>query len=87
METIPFRLETPDSNLNGLIDLPAIPGGRPAVVICHGSTGFPEWGFLPYLAALLAARGFVAIRFEGSEPADLLAVLEAILEDNETIAP
>jgi uncharacterized protein len=80
-ETIPFRLETPDSTLNGLIDLPAAPGERPAVVICHGC--FMEWGFFPYLAALLAARGFVAIRFEGRELADFLAVLEGT---GETIA-
>jgi dienelactone hydrolase len=86
-ETIPFRLETPDSTWNGLIDLPAVPGERPAVVICHGFQGFLEWGFLPYLAALLAARGFVAIRFNltpGHELADLLAVLDAA---GETIAP
>jgi dienelactone hydrolase len=81
---VPFRLETPDSTLNGLIDLPAVPGERPAVVICHDADGFPEWGFLPYLAELLAARGFVAIRAEIRELADLLAVLGAT---GETIAP
>jgi dienelactone hydrolase len=80
--TIPIRLETPDSSLNGLIDLPAVPGERPSVVICHGC--FMEWGFLPYLAALLAARGFVAIRFDGRGLADLLAVGAAL---GETIAP
>ncbi|HYX25119.1 MAG TPA: hypothetical protein VFC23_13280 [Thermoanaerobaculia bacterium] len=91
-ETIPFRLETPASILNGLIDLPAAPGERPAVVICHGCEGFMEWGFFPYLATLLAARGFVAVRFNlsgagpqpGDEPADLLAVLAAT---GETLAP
>lgn len=82
-EPVPFRLETPDSTLKGLIDLPALPGERPVVVICSGSTGFLEWGFLPYLAALLAARGFVAIRTEASQLADLHAVLEAA---GETIA-
>lgn len=81
-ETIPFRLEIPDC-LSGLIDLPAAPGERPAVVICHGFEG-SEWGFLPYLASLLAARGFVAIRISSSDPANLLAVLEAT---GETIAP
>ena len=91
-ETIPFRLETPASTLNGLIDLPAAPGERPTVVICHGFKGFMEWGFFPYLATLLAARGFVAVRFNlsgagpqpGDEPADLLAVLAAT---GETLAP
>jgi pimeloyl-ACP methyl ester carboxylesterase len=83
-ETVPFRLETPVSILNGLIDLPAASGERPAVVICPGFKGFMEWGFLPYLATLLAARGFVAIRSEGGELADVLAVLEST---GETIAP
>jgi uncharacterized protein len=82
-EAIPFRLETPISILNGLIDLPAVPGERPAVVI-FGFKGFLEWGFFPYLATLLAARGFVAIRSEGHEPAEVLAVLEAT---GETVAP
>ncbi|HEV7508682.1 MAG TPA: dienelactone hydrolase family protein [Thermoanaerobaculia bacterium] len=83
-EPIPFRLEMPDSTLNGLVDLPAAPGERPAVVICQGSTVFPEWAFLPYLAALLAARGFVAIRTDSHPLVDLLAVLDAI---GETIVP
>ncbi len=91
-ETIPFRLETPSSTLHGLIDLPAAPGERPTVVICHGFKGFMEWGFFPYLATLLAQRGFVAIRFNlsgtgmqpGDELADLLAVLAAT---GETLAP
>jgi len=83
-EPVPFRLETADSTLNGLIDLPVLPGERPAVAICQGSSGFPEWGFLPYLAALLAARGFVAIRTAAHQAADLLVVLEAA---GETIAP
>lgn len=55
----PFLL----GNLHGLIDLPEEPGERPAVVICHGFKGFQEWGVFPYLAALLADRGFVVIRF------------------------
>jgi pimeloyl-ACP methyl ester carboxylesterase len=84
-EPVPFRLETSDSILKGLVDLPAVPGERPAVVICHDHGNSMEWGFLPYLAALLAARGFVAIRFEGTQPADLLAVLDAA--GGETIAP
>lgn len=83
-EPVPFRLETADSTLNGLIDLPALLGERPSVVICPGSSGFPEWGFLPSLAALLAARGFVAIRAGARQPRDLLAVLEAL---GDPIAP
>ena len=57
--TVPFTL----GKIYGLIDLPDEPGERPAVVVCHGFKGFMEWGFFPYLAALLADRGFVVIRF------------------------
>ncbi|HEX7184549.1 MAG TPA: alpha/beta fold hydrolase [Thermoanaerobaculia bacterium] len=63
--TTPFALATPSgATLHGLIDLPERhPGERPAVVVCHGFKGFMEWGFFPYLAELLADRGFVAVRF------------------------
>lgn len=62
--TIPFTLGTSSgSTLHGLVDLPEEPGERPAVVVCHGFKGFMEWGFFPYLAHLLADRGFVAVRF------------------------
>jgi len=75
-ETISFTLETGLSPLQGLVDLPEAPGERPAVVICHGFKGFMEWGFFPHLAALLAARGYVAIRFNlsgaGMSPGDEL---------------
>lgn len=60
----PFTLSRPGGGtLHGLVDLPAAPGRRPAVVICHGFKGFMEWGFFPPLAHLLAERGFVAVRF------------------------
>jgi dienelactone hydrolase len=75
--TEPFTLGAP----HGLVDLPEEPGERPAIVLCHGLEGFMEWGFFPYLAELLADRGFVVIRFE---MADLSAVLEAT---GESIAP
>ena len=75
-ETVPFTLATTSGLLHGLVDLPDIPGERPTVVICHGFKGFMEWGFFPYLAALLAARGFVAVRFNlsgtGMRPGDEL---------------
>ena len=53
-------------SLSGILDLPSLPGPRPTVLICHGFKGFMEWGFFPYLAALLAERGFVAVRFNFS---------------------
>ena len=60
----PFSLETPaGATLHGTIDPAAKPGPRPTVVVCHGFKGFQEWAFLPYLAELLAARGFTAVRF------------------------
>jgi uncharacterized protein len=60
--TVPFTLGA----LHGLVDLPDEPGERPAIVICHGFKGFMEWSFFPYLAELLADRGFVVVRFNVS---------------------
>jgi len=62
--------------LHGLVDLPEMPGPRPAVVVCHGFKGFMEWGFFPPLAELLAERGFAVVRFNfsgtGMDPGDEL---------------
>ena len=73
-ETVPFTLQGPTALLHGLVDLPDEPGERPAVVICHGFKGFMEWAFFPALAALLAERGYVAVRFNlsgtGMRPGD-----------------
>ncbi|HEY4563012.1 MAG TPA: hypothetical protein VIJ36_08530, partial [Thermoanaerobaculia bacterium] len=75
-ETVPFTLQGPVAPLHGLADLPDEPGERPAVVICHGFKGFMEWGFFPALAALLAERGYIAVRFNlsgtGMRPGDEL---------------
>jgi dienelactone hydrolase len=59
------------------VDFPeGAPALRPAVVICHGFKGFMEWGFFPALAALLAERGFAAVRVNlsgtGMRPGDEL---------------
>lgn len=63
----PFTLPAPSGGtLHGRIDEPAAPGPRPTVVICHGFKGFMDWGFFPSLAALLAERGFLAVRFNFS---------------------
>jgi pimeloyl-ACP methyl ester carboxylesterase len=63
-----FTLETPaGTRLHGLIDYPQDDTApRPPVVICHGFKGFMDWGFFPYLATLLAERGYVAVRFNFS---------------------
>lgn len=85
-ETVPFTLETGSGPLHGLVDLPDAPGERPTVVICHGFKGFMEWGFFPYLAALLAERGFVAVRFNlsgtGMRPGDELVTDTDAFRDN-----
>lgn len=64
-----FRHPAPDGRaLDGFLDLPErmpdAPG--PAVVVCHGFKGFMEWGFFPFIAELLADRGFVVVRFDFS---------------------
>ena len=82
-ESQPFTLEVDSGRrLHGLIDLPDKPGPRPAVVVCHGFKGFMEWGFFPYLAHLLATRGFTTVRFNlsggGMRPGeDLVSDTEA----------
>lgn len=38
-------------------------GGRDAVLLCHGSRGYKDWGFLPLLAARLAEEGLPAVTF------------------------
>lgn len=63
----PFTLpSSTGALLHGVVDLPDLPegsGARPTIVVCHGFKGFMEWGFFPPLADLLAARGFVVVRF------------------------
>ena len=71
----PFEIELASGRvLHGLVELPAEPGPRPAVVVCHGFKGFMEWGFFPHLGHLLAARGFTTVRFNfhggGMRPGD-----------------
>lgn len=66
----PFELTTPQSRtLHGFLDLPDAEHHAPpwpVVVVCHGFKGFMEWGFFPYVAELLAERGFAAVRFNFS---------------------
>ena len=57
---------------------------RPSVVICHGSSGSKDWGFLPELADRLARAGFAAVSFDFSDAGvapqlhDLDLVLDAL---------
>lgn len=62
MPPTPFQLRGPRP-LVGYLDLPDDPGPAPVVVLCCGFKGFAEWGFFPPLAALLAERGVLAVRF------------------------
>ena len=73
----PFQLETENGRtIQGIVDFEDHSTTQPVVVICHGFKGFMEWGFFPYLANLLAERGFVAVRFNftgsGMKPGDQL---------------
>ena len=72
--TSTFSLDVNGFPVNGIVHPAAAPGRHPAVVLCHGFKGFMEWGFFPYLAELLSARGFCAVRFNfsgtGMKPGD-----------------
>lgn len=62
-----FTLDTShDTHIDGVLHLPKKTGKRPCVVVCHGFKGFMDWGFFPYLAELLADRGFAVVRFNFS---------------------
>ena len=51
--------------LVGILDKPDAPTGRrPAVVLCHGFTGFKEVKYLVRLAQGLSRAGFVCLRFD-----------------------
>lgn len=80
-ERQPFSLVTSSGRtVHGMVDLPDQPGPRPTILDCHGFKGFMEWGFHPYLAELLCARGFTVVRFNftssGMQPADDLVTDE-----------
>ncbi len=53
--------------LAGILDRPDADGKFPAVVICHGFTGFKEFKPLHELAKLLTENGFVSLRFDFSD--------------------
>lgn len=72
-----FGIEFDDGRVvYGVVDFPDLEGPRPTIVLCHGYKGFYWWGFNPYLAELLRARGFTVVRFNftssGMVPGDEL---------------
>lgn len=78
---MPFSISTPQGRaLNGEVDRPRDGDSHPVIVITHGFKGFMEWGFFPYLAELLASRGFAVIRYNtsgaGMRPGDELVTNE-----------
>lgn len=80
-ERRPFAFTTAAGHtLHGTLDLPDRPGPHPTLLDCHGFKGFMEWGFHPYLADLLAGRGFTVVRFNfrssGMLPGDELVTDE-----------
>lgn len=54
-------------NLAGILDKPDTDGKLPAVVICHGFTGFKEFKPLHELGKTFVENGFVALRFDFSD--------------------
>lgn len=71
VEPIRLPVDSADHDAPAVIDgclhwTDASAASRPSIVICHGFKGFMDWGFFPYLAELLAARGFGVVRFNFS---------------------
>jgi dienelactone hydrolase len=63
----PFRIFNRHHDMiRGDLHAPAVTGGAPVVVICHGFKGFKDWGGFPFAAERLASNGFVAIRMNFS---------------------
>lgn len=63
----PFTLESRlGEPIRGDLRLPDGPGPHAVVVCCHGFKGFKDWGFHPWLGALLAGAGLAAVHFDFS---------------------
>jgi dienelactone hydrolase len=53
----------------------------PSVILCHGFTGFKDWGFFPLLAETLTDAGYVTITFNFSRNG-IGADLDHLTEDS-----
>jgi pimeloyl-ACP methyl ester carboxylesterase len=59
----PFEIEGADGGpLRGDCYHPPA-DARDAVILCHGSRGYKDWGFFPLLASRLTEEGFLAVTF------------------------
>ena len=64
---LPFELPgSAGLPIRGDVDVPPGRDRAPVLVCLHGFKGFRRWGFWPHLAARLAARGLVVVRFDTS---------------------
>lgn len=68
VEAEPFELRREHEGREVVIrgDVWPAAGVRTGVVFCHGFKGFGRWGFYPYLAPHVAARGLTAVTFDFS---------------------
>lgn len=55
-----------DRDITFTITDPQSPAPLPAVLLLHGFKGFRNWGFFPFAAQALAARGAIAVRMDTS---------------------
>lgn len=67
MNKIYFELQN-DIELPIKCDLRYVADGKqkPIIIISHGFKGFRNWGFIPYLAEVLASKGSLAINIDFS---------------------
>ncbi len=67
LETKVFSIPgSEDEPIRGDVHAPVVEGKYPVLILAHGFKGFKDWGFCPYLAESLAAKGFVTVRFNFS---------------------
>lgn len=63
----PFRIFNRHRDMiRGDLHAPALTGGAPVVVICHGFKGFKDWSGFPFAAEQFTSQGFVTIRMNFS---------------------
>lgn len=68
IQTEPFQLDLPHEGrvIRGEVRVRSTAYPLPTVILCHGFKGFRRWGFFPYVAEVLAQKGFAVITFDFS---------------------